>query len=525
MLHNLVLIFHTLIFTYVSFLLGDAVVRRLAVEFRSRVQRAVYPILLGYGGFGFYGLLLGLIGALAAFYLHLLILIILILSAGKIASHVLLLQRSVPSFRALAALIGRGFGDYPFLKALLCVWLVLNFLIVFVPITGYDSIRYHVPIILDMIQNQGPSFSASLHDYYPWVPLFGEIIYAVPLIAFANFSAPFIFQLLQYGALLLIILLVYDAAAPRIADPRLRLVLPFLILSIFDLARETMHGGYTDILLVLFGLASAIPVMEWVSGGANPQRSGMLRLSALLLGAALGIKYNAIYFVLINTLFLLAGLLFRSSAARRIFSILSLYLGSAVAVSGFWYVKNAVWFGNPIHPMRFWDGSGVIPDTIIYERSISNLISFPLYHFGSVSAHDSSSKLIVFGYFVLVYLLVIFFAGFRRRELGGMNGLMLAFIHLYLWLIFFTAHYTRYFLAPLILVPPLLLSLLDAGYRWLVGVRGGKISYLLTKISTWVIYAAVIVLFLGNIHYFHVKFLYAFNFLSTPEYIKEIGSQ
>ena len=523
--HNLVLIFDTLAFTYVAFLLGDAAARGLAIGFRSRIQRVVYPILLGYGGFGFYGLLLGLAGALSSFYLHLLVLIVLILSAGKIASHVAALRLSIPSFRSLGVPIRGAFGDYPFLKGLLCVWLALTFLIVFVPVTGYDSTRYHMPIIMDMIENQGPTFSASLHDYYPWVPLLGEIIYAVPLIIFANFSEPYIFQLMQYGALILIILLVYDAAAPRISDPRLRLMLPFMILSIFDLAREVMHGGYTDILLVLFGLAGTIPIMEWVSGGSNPQRSGMLRLSALLLGIALGIKYNAIYFVLINGGFLLVALLFRRAGVGRMAGVLSAYFGLAVAVSGFWYLKNAIWFGNPVYPMQLWDGSGVISDTIIYERSIGNLFLFPLYHFGSVSAHDSSSKLIVFGYFVLLYVLVALFAAFKRKELWGMNGLALAFVHLYLWLIFFTAHYTRYFLAPLILVPPVFLSLLDSAYRSLSVRSGARFSPLLSRVLSGAIYAAVLVLFLGNMHYFHVKFLYAFGFLSAPEYVREIGSQ
>ncbi len=522
---DLVILTQALFFIYVSYLLGDIFLRAARIIMgESRLGRAAYAVTLGYVFFGLVGLVLGLAGFFNAFYFRFFILVILASSLDVIASHCAILVSYARTPARLIPLLKNAYRAHTFLKILLTLWILTNLSLVFVPITGRDTLTFHLPAIKDIIQNERITFSPDIDDYYPWSPILGEILYASTAVTFNNRVHPFVFQVIQYSAMILLLALAYDFFRKHFANKIFLASLPLLILSIFEIQREVMHGGYVDVPLLLFGIAALFPILElWDKRIEWDARK--IYLSALLAGAALGIKYNAFYFLAIAALFLLGACFYRKRRAREIIKIFAASVGIVLLVAGFWYGKNAAVFGNPVYPMMGIDGSRTIGETLIYERTIANFLLFPYNHFGSLSERDSSTKLITFYHFAAIGALFLFLVIFERKKIGILPPLLALFIGLYLGAIFFTSHHTRYFLGALFMLPPLFLLLCDRCYQYFKETLPSFLYRVIWGASVGVISLAFLVLFVGNIRYFYVKTLYKTGVLTEKEYILEIGGQ
>lgn len=480
MWHNLGIFSAALLFIYFS---------RLGGSFFSR--HPVYSILAGYGVFGLAGLFLGLSGLFQPLYLWVFAAVLLILSRKQIASDIGFIKNF--SLRPL-------FQDNLFLKVLLGLWLLTNFLIVFVPITGHDTLSYHLPIIRDLIQTGRLTFTSEIQQY-DFLPVLGEIFYAVPLALFGNTSDPYIFQLLQYSVLILFLILIHNFLKDKIQNKFLIWAALLMILSIMDFQREILHGGYVDVLAYLFGIASTLLIIQ----------QGPFYLSALFLGFSLSVKYLALFFGAMNGLFMLFS---------RVKLKTVLYYGLIVLViAGFWYGKNLIIYGNPIYPMFSKPEFSEAVGWFLTDRTFANFLVFPFVRYGQwfVQAVETSSRLIALLYFAALYLLVLFFI-FLRKQFTRPEVLLFLFIEIYLLFLFFTSHQYRFLLPAVIMLPPLLALLGDK----LLGVINRPIF---TKLSKLALALAVFLVFLGNFHYFHVKYFYLLGQYTREEYILEIGGQ
>lgn len=521
---DLTIFIKALFFIYASYLLGDIFLRTARVMRESPLGRVAYAITIGYVFFGLAGLLLGLSGFFNAFYFRFFILAIFASSLDAITSHFKILWGYARSPMSLMHVFRNAYRAHTFLKILLTLWILINLSLVFVPITGRDTLTFHLPAIRDMIQNERITFSPDIDDYYPWSPLLGEILYAGTTVIFKNHADPFVFQVVQYSAMILLLALAYDFFRAHCKNKIFLASLPLLILSIFEIQREVMHGGYVDVLLLLFGIAALFLILElWDKriGWDNKK----IYLSALLMGAALSVKYNALYFFAIAALFLLGACWYKKTRARETIKIFTVSLGIILLVAGFWYGKNAAVFGNPVYPMMGIDGSRTVGETLIYERTPANFLLFPYNHFGILSKRDSSTKLITFYHFAAIGALFLFLLVFDRKKISVLLYLLALFITLYLGAIFFTSHHTRYFLGPLFMLPPLFLLLCDACYQYLKETLPSFLYRLIRNIFLGAILLIFLVLFVGNIRYFYVKTLYKTGFLTEKEYSVEIGGQ
>lgn len=523
MTHDIFIFIETLAFVYLSFLAGDLLFRRIGHTLSPERNRPAYAIMLGMGAFGVTGLLLGLAGSLTPLHLQLFMLVILAASRHTLVAHARLL-RSHASPAALAGLIRQMFREHTFFKLIILFWLVLNFWLAFVPITAHDTKSYHLPIITDMQARARITFSREIFEY-GWMPVMGEIIYAIPTIAFANTEAPFVFQILQYGAFLLLLVVINGFLRDTIRYPFVRFGAIIGVLSIFDLQREALHGGYTDMFVYLFGIASLLLLIEGC--GRRSIRSPAIALSAVFLGIALGVKHTAGFIAVTNYMILIVGMMKNHTGVRKILLYGATYSLIILAIAGFWYGKNAIVYGNPLYVGGSELYAARMAETLVVERTPLNLLLFPYYKFGP-HAHNnslSSTKFIILGYFILVYAALAGALLLARKKIALTEVLLFASIHIQLILIFFQSHHTRYMLPAIIILPVVLALFLDKAYEFFDEIVSRSAARAALRIPHICLAIACVALFLGNIRYFYVRVLYKTGVLNEQEYIKKIGSQ
>lgn len=523
MAHTLLILIETLAFVYLSFLAGDFLFRLIGHAFSPDRNRPAYAIMLGIGVFGVAGLLLGLTGSLTPLHLRLFMLAILAASSHTLFAHARLV-RSYASPIALAGLVRQTLREQTFFKLIILFWLALNFWLAFVPITGHDTKSYHLPTITALAAEGRITFSPEIFEY-SWMPLMGEIIYAIPTIAFANTTAPFVFQLLQYAAFVLLLVVINGFLRDTIRYPFVRFGAIIGILSIFDLQREALHGGYTDMLVYLFGVASILLLIEGCR--RRSLRFPDIALSAIFIGIALGVKHTAGLIAATNYMILVAGMMKNRAGIKEIFRQGAIYSLIILAIAGFWYGKNAAAYGNPLYVGGNALYAARMAETFVAERTPLNLLLFPYHKFGPNARNNSlsSTKFIILGYFILVYAAAALSLLFARQKITFAEVLLFASSHIQLMLIFFQSHHTRYMLPAIIILPVILALFADRIYEFLEDILSRGAYRAALRISLACLGIISVIFFLGDIRYFYVKVLYRTGVLNETEYIKKIGSQ
>lgn len=518
MAHNTLVIIETCLFFYLSFLAGDIFCALTALKLSPTRIRWVYKIMLGIGIFGVSGVILALAGFFTPLFLHLLMLTILVSCARTVRAHARWLSGREYSFAAFTRAIAPYLREYPIFKFFILLWLAINFVLAFVPITAHDTKAYHMPVIVDLQRHGRLSFSRAIADEYGWAALTAETIYAIPTTAFFNTVAPFVFQIIQYSLLVLLLLVIYEFLRGRVRHSFLPIAAVILVLGIFDLQREALHGGYTDLFVYLFGIASALLIVD--AHWRDPKHSGDRALSAIFLGIALAVKLTAGFIAVTNALFLLASMIRDRIGVKKAARSFAAYGLIAFLIAGFWYVKNAVMWGSP-----FYIGGITLAETIVAKQNVLNMFLFPFLKFGAVEHGDSSSKLVVAGFFVIVYAAGAFALLFARKRITLTHILLFSFTQLQLMMIFFRTHHTRYMIASLIMLPVLIALIADTAYQWIADRHSPATYQRILRVSRVCLAITFVIFFIGNIRYFYVKVLYKTGVLNEQEYITKIGSQ
>lgn len=108
---------------------------------------------------------------------------------------------------------------------------------------------------------------------------------------------------------------------------------------------------------VLASLAATMLVL-FPAGGA---RAGTWALWGAALGLMAGAKGSGVPFALVDVVLVVAVLAWRERGAiARRWPQLLLAAGAALATGGYWYLRNALLTGNPVHPIRVAIGHKVI---------------------------------------------------------------------------------------------------------------------------------------------------------------------
>ena len=515
--------FEFLIFAGASYLLGGKALKALKIGFKYEGERAVYSTMLGYGLFGLFGASLAIFGIFNALYLRLFLAAVFLVSIKDVFYGAKYLRDWLGPGRIFDSLKS-VFHEHAFLKTLLFIWIFANFLIAFHPVTGNDARVYHLPVMFDIINQEKFTFSETVDQFYAYIPVLAETVYAVPTAIFGNKSDPYVFQLIQYSALPLLLALLYFFLKNLVTNKLLHMAALFFTLGNFDFQREVLHAGYVDVLTLLFCIASSLLIIQ-AFGEANPHTnfgevgvgaspSKKFLLSSIMLGLGLGMKYTAIFFGAINLLFLFVYFWNKRACFYDLSRILLRYGLVLLLISGFWYGKNLFVHGNPVYPMfsnpDFIGGIG----WWVADRTFLNFFLFPFIRFGQWFVDDTqtSSQLFIFGLYALMYggLLLLLL---RRKKIGITTALLFLFVQIYTSILFFVSHQNRFLLPAGIMLAPLAAILSD------------KLSVMFYKISRPALVFLCLILFLGNFHYFGVKFLYLTGVYDRGQYILEIGGQ
>lgn len=515
--HNLSIITEVAILFYLSFLAGDLILRLTRITSPEARIRWVYALMLGLGVLAIAGVILGLAGLFTALSLRVFMLIVLVSGWHTAHGHLRSIASLVRSPTVVAERVAALLQPHPFFKIFILLWLAINFTFAFAPITAHDTKAYHLPVILDLQANGRLSFSPDVFEY-GWAALTGDTLYAIPTTAFRETATPFAFPLIQYLMLPLLLLVVNEFLRDRVQHPLARIAGLIFILGIFDLQREALHGGYTDMFAYLFGITSALLVVDvrW------RDRSSLsnIKLSAVFLGLALAVKLTAGFGALVTGIYMIGTMLRDRLPLKKAISYLALYGLTVFLIAGFWYVKNAIMWGNP-----FYIGGLPLTETLVTERTIGNLFLFPFLKFGAIGHGDSSSELVVAGYFALAYAAALVGILFARKRITLTHVFLFAFVQMQMMLIFFRTHHTRYMLAAVIMLAPLLALIADEVYEWLNETTRPVARKRIVQASHILLAIIFLVLFIGDIRYFYVRVLYKTGVLTEQEYIKKIGSQ
>ena len=255
--HHIGIFLGTAMFIYLSFLAGNLLLRFIGAHSLPPMKRVIYAPILGYGVFGIFGLICGLLGIFNAFALWIFAFVIIIASVKTIAAHLRFINETIRTY-AMARIkdaLGGWLHENGFLKVVVVLWLVVNLWIAFVPVTGHDALDYHLPVMWNLIGTEKLVFSVGNLVH---IPILTEIMYAVPTVMFNNSFDPFIFQILQYLTVLPLLGIVYLFLRDRIGHKFFAIATMVGILAISDFARELLHGGYVDVFVFLFRIASAL---------------------------------------------------------------------------------------------------------------------------------------------------------------------------------------------------------------------------------------------------------------------------
>ena len=491
MIHNLQIFLEALLFIYLARLTGA-----LIINFRFD-----YSIIGGLGTLGLIGLALAAFGIFTAPAIWLVFIAIALLARKIIAADIAIIKKIFAD--GIWLWLKKILTGATFLKIIIVVWLTANLLIAFVPLTGHDTLDYHLPIIQDLVSSGQLTFNQEISPYL-YLPILGEIIYALPMAAFGEIGAPYVFQIIQFSILILFSAIIFAFTKRWTKTDFLPAAAVIALLAIMPLEREVLHGGYVDVLGFIFSISSLFLIIDNVFG--NKFSRQQIILAALLAGFAASVKYTSLFFVGVESIILLW-------AWRKELIIYLLIAGAAMSP---WYVKNTVVFGNPVYPMlqdqQFTEGVGMF---MAIDRTLPNAFIFPFYKFGQwfTQNNESSSNLVILGYFIAVYGLIALMI-ISRRKLSPAEIILFLSAEIYLLVLFFTSHQTRFLLPALILLPPLLAMLAD--------------KMLKEKLQRWfylAICAAAVILLLGNFHYFKVKNYYLLGIYNQMEYVKKIGGQ
>jgi hypothetical protein len=235
---------------------------------------------------------------------------------------------------------------------LLCILTLLTFVTVALMLMagfprGYEPTAYHLPIALHTFQTQSLKIwdPAYMHTF----PANGSIYYGFLL----GFLSEHLVAAAGFAFLALLGITIYGLSQATGADTSASLLATMGMVTIPMVAFSTFEAG-ADVA----GMAFLALALYFIIARPQP-RSRHVILSGLAAGLAYGFK--SLHLVSMAFLFLLILVQsWRSSQRRTVWSrgIESaapglMFLLAAVAMCGFWLVRNYVELGNPIYPMSF----------------------------------------------------------------------------------------------------------------------------------------------------------------------------
>lgn len=206
----------------------------------------------------------------------------------------------------------------------------------------YDGLEYHLPVIVEYMQHgkiadmQSNLFTRSFYPYtieltYLWNLIFlkSDIFINLSQFFYALIGALAIYCLAGY----LKVSRSYSAVAAM-----LWFFIPIVIIQSTTL--------YIDLATSSIFLATIFFLLRYFD---DNDRIYLFALSCSA-GIYLGTKFSALFVLAILALIFIAVAIMKKISFKRILIDLSILLAGLILISGYWYIKNAAKYHNPIYP-------------------------------------------------------------------------------------------------------------------------------------------------------------------------------
>jgi 4-amino-4-deoxy-L-arabinose transferase-like glycosyltransferase len=322
----------------IAFCLGRGVCRVLKLGFVSRAEEVAYPVMLGVGALG-----LGLLGLGLAGWLRPLpvVLFFAAVSAINYRELIRLHDLSLDYLRSLYAAPERIACSAAF-----AVVFALFVLRAATPPYSPDEAIYHLPVTQVFVE-RGRVFPLT-DNFSGNLPFLIHMLYAVCLMAKTDIAAKLL-------SLLLAVVSAFGVYAfcARFLSRRVGALALFAFFAA-GMVVEIAVTARIDVTLAGMLFLATGALITYLETGER----GWLVASALLAGFSLGIKYSAgIWLLLIGIMFCVERL--RKRVPLTVIAREGLlFIAIALATSAPWFVKNAVWFHNPVYPFFTGEAAG-----------------------------------------------------------------------------------------------------------------------------------------------------------------------
>ncbi len=360
-------IFYSLIICLAAFCLGLFLLKRIKIINKINLLSVGISVLLGYGILGYFSVVWTFFAPLNNAIISILIILILILGRKSILLFFIKIKSAFAKWKNF------DFKDKLFFLIIFSLFL-FYFTSAFVPPYQTDAIGYHLPETREIAQNGVMSLSV-VGNLYGTSPIIMESLYALMYIL----SGYTLINLVHYQLLLVGLMVLYYFCKEKFGklSAQISIVLIFSLYEIFVNATS----AYVDAAMASYQIASIILIMIW----SETKDRNLLMGAGLLYGLALSIKYLSMYALILILPFIIYKSFTENKDIKNPVKDFLYFVIPTFLFSGFWYIKNLIFFGNPFYPFIF-SHPGFTNDQIemskaaigeFRPRTIKNFLLFP----------------------------------------------------------------------------------------------------------------------------------------------------
>jgi hypothetical protein len=336
--------------TGIAFCVGRRTARLLSLSSANVAEELSFSIMIGVGICGLVTLGLGLSGFLAPIPVVLSFGLLMILSWREVATLYRVLKEGI--VKATSTRLGLV------LTIVFCALAVILVLRSMTPPHTPDESIYHLSVPKRFVE-QGRVFPVG-DNWAGNMPFLIQMLYALSLMAKADIATK-LFSL----CLAFVCSLSLYAFGCRFLTRRAGLVAMFSFFAA-GMVVEVAVTARIDVSLAAMLFLATYAMMVYF----QTRQSVWLYTSAMLAGFGLGIKYSAgIAIFFLGVMFLVESLLRRQESAVTITRRALLFTAILTVVASPWFIKNLVWFGNPVYPFITGEAADLTPGRFRYFKA------------------------------------------------------------------------------------------------------------------------------------------------------------
>lgn len=319
--------------------IGRYVGRLFALEFENRAEEFSFSVFLGTGVVGLAVLFLGLLGLLRPWAVLILVLLGLLFSRRELIPSWTLIKAGLQSVTSTR--------ERKIVTAVFVCVVALFVMRSASPPYAPDESIYHLAVPIQFVREGRvfPSYDNSLGN----LPFLVHMIYVVCLLVGSDISA----KLFSLFLAVTTAIALYGFCS-RFLTRRIGV---FALFAFFAAGMVVEVGITTRIDVTLAGVLflATYAMMNFLKSGHN----GWLWTSAVLGGFSLGIKPSAgLWLLMLGVMYFVERLVLKKEGWTTWLKKGLIYTAIAAAIASPWYVKNYVWFHNPVYPV----GTGEVAD-------------------------------------------------------------------------------------------------------------------------------------------------------------------